>query len=373
LASATVSSTEHLEKDKVRGGVPSRLYIPSLDGLRAVAFMIVFMSHTGLGNIIPGGFGVTIFFFLSGFLITSLFRHEFALTGTISIKHFYLRRILRIFPPLYICLAAMVSMVALKLLPGQINFWPIVSQSTFLTNYYVLFGENPTGIPEGSGVLWSLAVEEHFYLIFPLFIVATFGVLSRTRHTGCLTIACVVVLVWRIVLVFYMHADEMRTYIATDTRIDSILYGCLLALSLNPAIDRIVKSSNGTKIAAYAIAIGLLLFSFLYRDEHFRNTLRYSVQGVALYAIFYFAIIESHKPWFSWLNWRAVRFFGTLTYTMYLSHLSIISSLQFLNPNINQAIKGVLAFALTATFATLMYFIVERPCASIRRRLEASP
>src|SRR5690242_11117871 len=76
-------------------------YIPSLDGIRALAVMIVFVAHAGLGSWVPGGFGVTVFFFLSGYLITTLLRMEYDRSGTISLKDFYLRRVLRIFPNMY--------------------------------------------------------------------------------------------------------------------------------------------------------------------------------------------------------------------------------------------------------------------------------
>src|SRR5258708_23783464 len=83
--------------------LPARksLYIPSLDGIRAVSFMLVFLAHAGLEDKIPGGLGVTIFFFLSGYLITTLLRTEADQSGRISIRDFYLRRGLRLFPPLF--------------------------------------------------------------------------------------------------------------------------------------------------------------------------------------------------------------------------------------------------------------------------------
>src|SRR6185437_16099343 len=84
---------------------PESLYIPSLDGIRALSFFLVFFSHAGLGDLVPGGFGVSVFFLLSGFLITTLLRLEFARNKRISLSHFYLRRVLRILPPLYVTLA----------------------------------------------------------------------------------------------------------------------------------------------------------------------------------------------------------------------------------------------------------------------------
>src|SRR6187431_2198154 len=97
------------------------LYIPSLDGLRALSILIVFLSHAGLSHVIPGPFGVAIFFFLSGYLITTLMRQERERTGSVNLWHFYLRRTLRIFPPLYLILAFTWLLVATGLLRGVIH------------------------------------------------------------------------------------------------------------------------------------------------------------------------------------------------------------------------------------------------------------
>src|SRR5580700_8795245 len=99
----------------------SPAHIPSLDGLRTVSFLIVFLSHSGLLNIVPGGFGVTVFFYLSGFLITTLMRVERQKTGTVNVRHFYLRRALRILPPFYLVLIVASGLTALKLLPGELE------------------------------------------------------------------------------------------------------------------------------------------------------------------------------------------------------------------------------------------------------------
>src|SRR5215472_13951682 len=116
------------------------LYIPSLDGIRACSVMVVFAAHAGLRGLIPGDFGVTVFFFLSGYLITTLLRMEYEQSGSISFRAFYLRRVLRIFPPFY--LALMVATVVWLL--GAFRYGPgfsldgLLAQALFLTNYYVI-------------------------------------------------------------------------------------------------------------------------------------------------------------------------------------------------------------------------------------------
>ena len=144
------------------------LYIPSLDGIRAVSFFLVFLAHAGLGKVlVPGGFGVTIFFLLSGFLITTLLRLEYQRFRRISLKDFYLRRSLRILPPLYVTLGLSMLIVVIWNVPTGIPFAATLSQALQYANYYQIYATHLVSMP-GTGVFWSLAVEEHFYLLFPL-------------------------------------------------------------------------------------------------------------------------------------------------------------------------------------------------------------
>ena len=150
----------------------SSFVIPSLDGIRALAVGLVFAAHAGAGNISPGPLGVTIFFFLSGYLITTLLRMEFEKTGSISLRNFYLRRAFRILPPLYLVLAAAYGLTLLGLLGAQkLRLGACLSQVFFFRDYQILssgWDGSQTGRPLGTGSLWSLAVEEHFYILFPL-------------------------------------------------------------------------------------------------------------------------------------------------------------------------------------------------------------
>jgi peptidoglycan/LPS O-acetylase OafA/YrhL len=96
-------------------------HIPSLDGIRALSFLLVFLSHAGLDNVVPGLFGVAVFFFLSGYLITTLMRLEIESTGTLSLRNFFLRRALRILPPFYLVVAVLILVVRLGWLPGSLS------------------------------------------------------------------------------------------------------------------------------------------------------------------------------------------------------------------------------------------------------------
>jgi len=347
----------------------SGFYIPSLDGIRTVAFLLVFVSHAGWGHIVPGGFGVTVFFFLSGYLITSLIRREYEKTTRIDLPQFYLRRVLRIFPTMYLTLALSVVLAIAGLLPGEIRAEPVMYQAAFLTNYYKLWGAFPDGMPAGTGVLWSLAVEEHFYMFFPLLSLLMMPRLSPRGQAKLLLVICAVVLAWRCVLVHGLHAGEERTYVASDTHIDSILYGCIVGVFCNPYMDRPLSFSYFGKVALYVLSLGLLMFCFLYRDVAFRETFRYTIQGIALAPLFYLAIVDWKRPWFLWLNWKPVRVLGTMTYGLYLVHFTAIESVKHLWPEGAMLTQALIALAVSLAFASVMYVLIERPLARLRKRL----
>jgi len=212
--------------------------IPSLNGIRAISVLIVALSHSGFGTVVPGGLGVTIFFFLSGYLITTLMIAELDQTGNLGILSFYARRVFRLMPPLLITLAIAYCLVASGILPGAISFKGVGTQLLYFANYYlVFFDQGNTTIPAGTGVLWSLAVEEHYYFLYPLIILALFKTGVNLKTVGILLASvCFVILLWRIKLV-HDGSLEGRTSYASDTRIDSIIYGALLALWFKPCLS----------------------------------------------------------------------------------------------------------------------------------------
>ncbi len=342
-------------------------YIQSLDGLRAIAVLLVFVGHAGFGHIVPGGLGVTVFFFLSGFLITTLMRQEYEKNSSISFSKFYLRRVYRIFPPFYLVLGLVIVLALAGIIPSNMKWEALLAQAFQFTNYYLIFGNLDHTAP-GLTVLWSLSVEEHFYLLFPL---AFMMMAKRFGHKGMAGIIvgfCLLVLLWRVYLVFGQNAPQLRTYYATDTRIDSIMFGCLMALWNNPVMDPVFDKGRAAVLAILAGAGGILLFCLLYRDPAFRETYRYTLQGIALFPIFYFAITKSNWPLFVWLNWGVLRYIGKVSYTTYLIHPTAIT-LTHKYMQSTGILAIIVAFALTIGFSALMYHLVERHMSALRSRL----
>lgn len=330
---------------------------PALDGLRAIAIGIVFLGHSGTGG---AGLGVTVFFFLSGYLITSLLRAEMAARQGIDLPAFYLRRTLRIMPPLYLTLLAVFLMWRLGLIDHPVDPWAILSQIFFLQNYAGLWGHDH-GLPITN--LWSLAVEEHFYLVFPLIYTRYLGRVAPARAALLCLLTCGLVLAVRIVNALTLP-DITVNYLWTHTRIDSILFGSCLALWNNPVLDQQPWRPRGWHAL---LALGLMAGTFAYRDPVFRETARYSLQGAALFVLFSYALQDKGLVSKALSSWPA-RQIGLYSYTLYLVHAPLFILVEQ-RLGLHGAARTAVVLALSLTYAALMYVIVERPAAALRRRL----
>jgi peptidoglycan/LPS O-acetylase OafA/YrhL len=316
--------------------------IPSLDGIRAISVLLVVLGHAGF-HAAPSGLGVTVFFFLSGYLISTLMLAEKEKTGEIDIPKFYVRRAFRLMPPLLVTLAIAYGLTWAGVLAGGITVAGLAAQLLYFANYYLLFFDPGGTVPDGTTILWSLAVEEHFYIVYPLFMILLSGPGSavRIRTTGIvLGVVCIAVLGWRIHLVLSPDFSINRTSFATDARIDSIVYGCILAAVKNPVreLHRPGPMSRGQRSpgqmspgkmspgqwAMLAIAAGALAFSLVWRDTAFRETARYSLQGLALMPIFYCAVRFSSHPLFRPLNSPWAIKLGVWSYAIYLVHYMVM-------------------------------------------------
>jgi peptidoglycan/LPS O-acetylase OafA/YrhL len=341
------------------GGAASFKHVPQLDGVRALAVLIVMVSHGGL-TIIPGGFGVTIFFFLSGYLITSLLRAEWQKTGAIDLRAFYLRRTLRIMPPLYITLLLLTVLAPTGIFGTNINWAAVPWDYLFLSNYSHLWHQDG-GLPVP---LWSLAVEEHFYLAFPL----TFLLLAKSMSQGSIATfcfwACAVVLALRVLTLLVDDSQAFRNYYWSHTRIDSIFFGSCLALFQNPVMDEDAWRPRYWHAAA---AIAVILAGFVIRDDVFRETIRYTLQGFALFVIFSFILSGKSALLTRFLSCKPMVWIGLLSYTLYLCHFAIFAAFKH-NLPISRIEAGLLGFPVAFLFAYLMRVLVEVPILDWRRQ-----
>lgn len=345
-----------------------------IDALRAFAVLVVVVSHAGLGHVVPGGSGVTIFFAISGFIITYLLLRERDRTGTFSARSFYFRRAVKIGPP-FVLVVAVPTLVYSVFRP--VDWSGFLAQVFFVYNWF----KDDLEVMPGTGVVWSLAIEEQFYIAFALIWLAL--VRAPRWRTG-LAVLAVVAIVWSTLARFWFAADPLMTdriYFGTDTRLDGIAWGCLGALGyhlwsqrqdLLPSLTRALSSD-----AALAAALVLYVASLAVRDPWFRDTLRYSLQSVAATAVILYGLLPGQGPVRGWfvrvVTWRPVQAVGLASYSIYLVHLMLAEALRGLVGGL-PLLAGVAALTAAGVVAGLvLYRAVEVPARDWRDRLAARP
>lgn len=207
--------------------------IAGLDGLRALSVLAVFSHHTGLTTVHGGFIGVDVFFVLSGFLITRLLRAEYATTETISFSSFYIRRARRLFPALILFISTTL-IYCLIFRPETKIKWEITSALFYFMNWVRAFEIYDAPL---TGHTWSLAIEEQFYLLWPLIIFLTLRITS-IKPVFLVVLSTILVVVWRIHMVQH-GASSSRIYCGFDTHSDGLLEAPLL-------LSRPRKQSNDT-------------------------------------------------------------------------------------------------------------------------------
>ena len=219
---------------------PRLVYIPALDGLRALAVMAVLLYHGGV-NWIPGGFlGVDVFFVISGYLITSLLLRDWSEHGSIQLGRFYVRRARRLLPALFLMLGV-VSLYSLVFLPDTVAELrgAVIATLVYVENWHLISHDVSYFVSAGRPSLlrhvWSLAVEEQFYLLWPLLfslLLARWGRRSRSLLRVILGGALVSAVLMAVQ--YQRYGDPSRVYFGTDTRASTLLIGAALAIVWTP-------------------------------------------------------------------------------------------------------------------------------------------
>lgn len=329
--------------------------IPSLDGIRAIASLLVVGLH-GAYNFIPGRLGVLIFFVLSGFLITRLLLIDESRSGTISLSRFYKRRAFRIFPAFYVYCAA----VTLYLLPHP-PWMKLATCYLYISNYALVWMRPDFPMPGA----WSLAIEEQFYLLWP----AAFRRLLAQRKNVAAILACIIIAVqaWKLVL-YFGRADAEYLHSASDTRCSDLLTGCLLAILLHRRV----------RIPGFLLrpAATLIPLTVLAAAAFFDGTGRhgaaiafwYTPAAIATALLMTQCIALCELRPFRWLDSGWARYLGRISYSMYLWHGFAIAAVIAMAP-MKYRWHIVLVFALSTAFAAASYHAIEQPFLRLRRRL----
>ncbi|MFD2598051.1 acyltransferase family protein [Sphingobacterium corticis] len=344
--------------------------IAQLDGIRGISILIVFFSHLGFGHLIPGGFGVTVFFFISGFLIAKLLMHELEESKTINFRNFYIRRAFRLYPALLFFVALIVSFLLLhkvKIIPSQ-----IFAALFYFENYYYAYlidYKEVHSLYLSFKILWSLSIEEHYYLFYPLFLYSTYSrVKLHTILSVILLITPLAIRLYNVEIYEEKGIYEKYNYALTHTRIDDIFYGSFLAFLLfkHNASESIFRFLTNRLVLL--ISLICLTATFIYRDDIFRETWRYTIQGICLAPLVTWAMYGGKSIVDQlFLSNRVFIYIGRLSYSIYLFHwLAIpLASLYFRRFGLEWQL---FVFAVTIALSLFSYYKVEMPFVKLRKK-----
>ena len=368
-------------------------YSPGLDGLRALAVIAVLLYHAEL-SWIPGGFlGVEVFFVISGYLISALLLAEWRQRGRVDLKNFWMRRARRLLPALYVLLVVSLAF-AVVFLPGEVARLrgDVLAAFGYVTNWYLIFGHvsyfETVGRPSLLQHLWSLAVEEQFYLIWPPVLALALAVgASRLRQRRALTVALAGAAASAVAMavLYAPGVDPSRIYYGTDTRATGLLCGAALAFlwlpgeKYRPSEARHYRLELGGRgrfrrrwgwtapllldIVGFA-ALGALVWFFLHLGE-FRPLLYEG--GFALVALATVATIMAVVHPYSLigahiLGSAPLRWIGVRSYGIYLWHWPVF---MVTRPGPDVPFDGLpllaLRLSVTVVLADLSYRFVETP------------
>jgi len=338
-------------------------YEPSLDGVRALAVLLVMAGHLNL--VYAGGLGVDIFFVLSGYLITAILVSEFSATGRISLKKFYLRRALRILPAVILLLVVLNAIVAITQPREQAETfrWDSLGALFYVANWLRAFGRD-LGIV---GHLWSLSIEEQFYFFWP--ITLAFLLSRRLSVNQLLIIIGIGVVLVNADRIYLYHGFESfsRIYNGLDTRADALLVGCALGLSGYRFVSRRVLAALGLLGAAF---VGHVLFRSYPVPADLLVPFGLTIGGTlfALGVAFALAaILANPKSIFAkLLRFPPLVWTGRLSYGLYLWHFPVFTFASSCFPVLQPV--GLMALQVAGTFvcATLSYYLLERPCLKLK-------
>lgn len=352
---------------------------PALDGIRGLAVTFVFLYHVSKfafefkpGLIAAGFLGVDVFFVLSGFLITALLLEEWEGSSRINLLHFYARRFFRLIPALVLFLSCLCLYVGLTKSPtvAKDTYWTAIYSLGYAANWISAFRIAPIAVPLGH--MWSLAIEEQFYLLWPALLLF---LLKRKVSRGTLVFG-----VAALIILVSLHRTSLsgayapRIYSASDTRADSLLAGCLAAMLV---VWRMLPTSRGFKAALSAISFScaLLITAYLQNfnglTESTLYTFGFSVFALAVAILLIQLTTNPPRMALAILEAPPLVWIGKLSYSIYLWHLPIciiLAPLPFPAP-----IRAALMLAATLILASASYYLIERPFLRIKKRFAPSP
>lgn len=354
---------------------PFRLdYAPALDGLRGVAIIAVMLFHAEIIFFSGGFVGVDVFFVLSGFLITSLLIQEYDRAGFINLKHFYMRRLLRLGPALIFLLICFVviSYLFVDKEKAAKNYVDALVSLLYFSNWARAFNFYP---PDFLGHTWSLSIEEQFYILWPVVLLTLLRTIKNRWYI--FFFSTMVALASWVLRVYFTMADVSveRLYNGLDTRADALMIGCALGVLVS---SRLLNKQNETCLAkwlSYISAFSMLCFLSALHLGEWQDRSMYYIGFVVIEfiaAIFILDVMINRTSLIGKiLAMRGVVWVGSISYGLYLWHYPIYRTMFELGFNRwTVVLAGTL---MTFTVAACSYYFLERPMLKFRRFFTCPP
>ncbi|CAI6030637.1 acyltransferase family protein [Cohnella sp. JJ-181] len=348
---------------------PSR-YMPGLDGLRAIAVIAVIAYHLDFDWAQGGLLGVGVFFVLSGYLITDQIASELHRGGRLDLKRFWLRRARRLLPAMLLVMAAVSLYLLLfdrdRLPPLAGDVWSAV---TYTSNWYLIYHHvsyfESFGPPSPFGHLWSLAVEEQFYLLWPLLLPAMALLLGRRGKTTLAVLIAAAASAAAMAMLYVPGGDPSRIYYGTDTRAFGLLIGAALALIWpSGRLSAGLRGRYRTGLDAVGIAALTAVLLMMHDANEYDGFLYRG--GLVLLSLCSAALVASlaHPAGRlgAWLGCAPLRWIGKRSYGIYLWHYPVIVLSQGqVNADGPQPLRIAFQLAASVALAALSYRYVENP------------
>lgn len=332
-------------------------HVPELDGLRGIAIIPVLSHHQLTIFSLKGGFlGVDLFFVLSGFLITGLLLAEFEKTGSISIRNFYMRRVLRLGPALALFLLAALLVTYHTQVIGIARQLKLIAMAVlYSTNWRMAFGWDP--VLDSTVIVWSLSIEEQFYLAWPLLLFGCLALKFRRRFIASGLALVIFAIVVNRNFLLDSGADLARLYYGTDTRADALLMGCLIALV--PLAGGGLRARRLLGVASVlAVACLLYLMSAVSFDHKWLYRGGFTVIAALAGIVISVAADSPPRLLSVALLFSPLRWFGRISYGLYLWHWLVVRTTSFYDLGFWEPWAKL---GLAVGIASASFYLIERP------------
>ena len=356
-------------------GASSLGFRPGLDGVRAIAVLAVIAYHLGAGWMRGGFLGVDLFMVLSGYLITSLLLLEHERSGRVSLVAFWQRRARRILPAVILLLITLAAYSLLWATPVERASlrWDSLAALTSWANWRFVFGGSgywaQFGPPSPLTHFWSLAVEEQFYVVWPL-VVAGLLVAARGRRWVVAGLAAVGIAASAVAMaVLFDPLAPSRSYLGTDTRVQTLLVGALGAALLRPGPHRLVAGARWSgALGSVAAVVVLAALVFVGDQESWMYHGGFTAFAVVA-LVLVVAAGEAPGPVRRILSLPALNWIGRRSFGWYLWHWPLIVLLTPERLGVDGSVRVVVLLALTVSTAEISFRLVEQPVRSGALRL----